>query len=64
MKISFYGPVSESPLIREVNNNLYILEGDSDLERFQVRLQTTPTPSGVSVDSDYGFNLVYLDSAF
>jgi len=64
MKISFYGPVSESPLIREVNNNLYILEGDSDLERFQIRLQTTPTPSGVSVDSDYGFNLAYLDSAF
>jgi len=26
-------------------------------------MQTTPTPSGVSVDSDYGFNLNYLDSA-
>ena len=64
MKVSFYGPNEAVGLIREVNNNLYILEGDSDFERFQVRLQTTPTPSGVGVDSDYGFNLVYLDSAF
>lgn len=64
MKISFYGPIEQTSIIREVNNNLYILEGDSDLERFQIRLQTTPTPTGVSPDSDYGFNLAYLDSAF
>lgn len=63
MKIAFYGPVSDSKLIREVNNNLYILAGDSDREDFQYRMQLTPTPSGVSVDSDYGFSFTYYDSA-
>ena len=64
MKISFYGPISPTGVIREVNNNLYMLVGDSDREDFQIRLQTLPTPTGVGVDSDYGFNLIYLDSAF
>ena len=63
MKIAFYGPVSDSKLIREVNNNLYILSGDSDREDFQYRMALTPTPSGVSVDSDYGFSFTYYDSA-
>jgi len=61
MKIAFYGPTSAGvPVIREVNNNLYTM-GDSDV--FQLRMQTIPTPSGVSADSDYGFNTLYLDSA-
>ena len=60
MKIAFYGPVSSSPIVRTVNNNIYTM-GDSDT--FQLSMQTTPSPSGVSVDSDYGFNLAYLDSA-
>lgn len=64
MKISFYGPISNSSVIREVNNNLYILEGDSDIPRFQYRIKTTPTPINVGVDSDYGFSQIYLDSAF
>lgn len=63
MKINFYGPLGTSNLIREVNNQLYILEGDNDEEVFQTRLQITPTPAGVSLDSDYGFNIAYLDSA-
>ena len=63
MKISFYGPEQTSGLIREVHNNLYILAGDSDREDFQYRMKLTPTPAGVSVDSDYGFNFEYLDSA-
>lgn len=62
MKISFYGPNSTSNVIREVNNNLYML-GDSDREQLIYRQQVTPTPSGVGVDSDYGFNFEYLDSA-
>ena len=53
----------DSKLIREVNNNLYILSGDSDREDFQYRMALTPTPSGVSVDSDYGFSFTYYDSA-
>jgi len=63
MKISFYGPNDTSNVIREVNNNLYILSGDSDREDFQYRMQLTPTPSNVGLDSDYGFNYSYLDSA-
>lgn len=63
MKVSFYGPMSDANIIREVNNNLYMLVGDSDTELFQYRQQTTPTPSEVGVDSDYGFNITYLDSA-
>jgi hypothetical protein len=63
MKISFYGPNQTSGIVREVNTNLYILAGDSDREDFQYRMRLTPTPSGVSVDSDYGFNFEYLDSA-
>lgn len=62
MKIAFYGPNSTSSIIREVNNNLYML-GDSDREQLIYRQQVTPTPSGVGVDSDYGFNFNYLDSA-
>lgn len=64
MKISFYGPLTTSGIIREVNNNLYILSGDSDREDFQYRIQTKPVPTNVSVDSDYGFSQIYLDSAF
>jgi hypothetical protein len=64
MKINLYGPILQSSIIREVHNNLYILSGDSDREDFQYRIKTTPTPSGIGVDSDYGFNQVYLDSAF
>lgn len=63
MKLNFYGPLSVGNIIREVNNNLYILSGDSDREDFQYRIQTTPVPFGVGLDSDYGFNEVYLDSA-
>lgn len=61
MKISFMGPQTNKSIIREVNNNLYNIGADSDV--FLTRMQTTPTPNGISVDSDYGFNLTYLDSA-
>ena len=62
MKINFYGPTSTAPIVREVNNNLYTIGQDSDI--FQTRIQTTPTPVGISADSDYGFLELYLDSAF
>jgi len=60
MKIAFYGPDKQQGVIRTVNNNIYNM-GDSD--SFLLALQTTLTPDGVSADSDYGFNLNYLDSA-
>ena len=60
MKIAFYGPNVEQGIIREVNNNLYIM-GDSDT--FYTNINITPTPVGVSPDSDYGFLIQYLDSS-
>lgn len=59
MKINFYGPNLEYGIIREVNNNLYM--GDSDT--FYTNINVTPTPVGVSPDSDYGFLIQYLDSS-
>lgn len=56
MKISFYGPTADKSIIREVNNNFYLIGDDSD--QFQFNTVITPTPEGVSADSDYGFNIV------
>lgn len=61
MKISFYGPQTEYGIIREVNNNLYLMGADSD--SFIHNINITPDPINVSPDSDYGFNIQYLDSA-
>lgn len=61
MKISFYGPLREYGIIREVNNNLYLMGADSD--SFIHNINITPDPINVSPDSDYGFNIQYLDSA-
>lgn len=60
MKMSFYGPKDEYGIIRKVSNNFYIM-GDSDT--FVQNIQITPDPIDVSPDSDYGFNIQYLDSA-
>jgi hypothetical protein len=62
MKISFYGPTTTAPIIREVNNNIYNMMGDSDT--FLERMQLTTTPSGVSADSDYGFLESFLNTEF
>jgi hypothetical protein len=59
MKISFYGPEKQGSIIREVNNNIYLMMNDSD--QFQYNAVITPTPTGVSVDSDYGFSVVHSD---
>lgn len=58
MKMSFYGPKEEYGIIRNVSNNFYIM-GDSDT--FVQNIQITPDPIDVSPDSDYGFNIQYLD---
>lgn len=64
MKVSFYGPKVTSPIIREVNTNLYLIKDpDQDSDKFVYDINITPTPIGVSADSDYGFNITYLDSA-
>lgn len=68
MKVSFYGPLNTGPIIRQVDGQIFEslagLNNDSDVRLSTIR--TTPTPQGVSPDSDYGFSDEYfgpLDSA-
>lgn len=61
MKINFYGPQNDYGIIRNVNNNLFIMGEDSD--KFVHNLNIKPDPIDVDPDSDYGFSLSYLDSA-
>ena len=62
MKINFYGPLNQSKIIREVSNNLFIMDSSQDSGDYLKTIQITPTPSGVSADSDYGFNEVDSDN--
>ena len=59
MKVAFYGPDVQAPIIREVNTNLFDLDNDE----FLTGTQVTPTPEGIGPDSDYSFNFETLDSA-
>lgn len=64
MKVSFYGPERKGEIIRQVNTNLFNQDaGLVDSDVFLSNIQITPSPSNVNPDSDYGFNIVYLDSA-
>ena len=62
MKVNFYGPLNTSKIIREVSNNLFIMDSSLDSGDYLKTIQITPTPSGVSADSDYGFNEVDSDN--
>ena len=62
MKVNFYGPLNTSKIIREVSNNLFIMDSALDSGDYLKTIQITPTPSGVSADSDYGFNEVDSDN--
>ena len=62
MKINFYGPLNQSKIIREVSNNLFIMDSSNDSGDYLKTIQITPTPAGVSADSDYGFNQVDSDN--
>ena len=62
MKINFYGPLNQSKIIREVSNNLFIMDSSNDSGDYLKTIQITPTPAGVSADSDYGFNEVDSDN--
>ena len=61
MKINFYGPLNTSKVIREVSNNIFIIDSASGGDYIKTQ-NITPTPSGVSADSDYGFNEVDSDN--
>ena len=60
MKINFYGPDRDRAIIREVNSPLNILALNEN--QFVETINITPDPIGISPDSDYGFNVKYLDS--
>jgi len=64
MKVSFYGPISTGPIIRQVDGQIYQQgtgpTGDSDTLLETIR--TTPNPLNVSPDSDFGFNYDYFSA--
>ena len=62
MKINFYGPLGQSKIIREVSNNLFIMDSANDSGDYIKTQNITPTPAGVTADSDYGFNEVDSDN--
>ena len=62
MKVNFYGPLNTSKIIREVSNNIYIIDSAGSSGDYIKTQQITPTPSGVTADSDYGFNEVDSDN--
>lgn len=56
MRVNFYGPITESGVIRTAINNIYEIDrglADSDLQVASFR--TRPDPFNVSADSDFGF---------
>jgi len=67
MKVMFYGPISDSSIIREANVEFFIKDAAmNDSDKLQT-LTVVPNPLDVSPDSDYGFTTTitpaYLDSA-
>lgn len=58
MKVNFYGPVNDGKVINKTITKFDIDTKDIADSDF-LTITTTPTPSGVSADSDYGFLEVY-----
>lgn len=57
MKLNLYGPINEQGIIRKANIDFYdINRGGQDSDVQIERMTVTPTPTGVSPDSDFGFN--------
>ena len=58
MRVNFYGPISDSSIIRKSIAKLDINNKDiSDSDTLAMTI--TPTPTGVGPDSDYGFLTTY-----
>jgi hypothetical protein len=60
MRVNFYGPENPTPIVREVNTNINLIDTGGFIENVQV----TPNPIDVSPDSDYGFSTVINDNDF
>jgi hypothetical protein len=69
MKMGFYGPSpsltgGSSGIIEQIDINMYNMDaGDRDSDEFLYALSFTPSPPGVSQDSDWTLACVKLDSA-
>lgn len=64
MKINFHGPISSQSIIRTATGQIFDIEaGLNDSDVLVESVVVTPTPDGVSADSDYGFN-TDIDLAF
>ena len=61
MKTHFYGPEGGSPVIREVNTDLNIIDRDDGSSSFLENVRVTPDPIDVSPDGDFGFNVEVSD---
>ena len=60
MKLQFYGPLeSESAVITQSQVDLFTdIASINDSAARAERLTSTPTPVGISADSDFGFNTI------
>lgn len=64
MNVNFYGPVRPQSVITQVDAKLFDMEAglsDSDIQLETITV--TPTPEGVTADSDYSFSTV-IDLSF
>lgn len=58
MKANFYGPIADKNVITKAIPKID-LENDGLADSDYLTITITPTPPGVSADSDYGFSEVY-----
>jgi len=58
MKANFYGPIADKNVITKAIPKIDLDDiGTADSDYLTITI--TPTPAGVSADSDYGFSEVY-----
>jgi hypothetical protein len=65
MDILLHGPLADDgqKIIRDVRTNYFLKEsGMKDSDEYISTVKITPNPNSVSVDSDFGFTLTYMDS--
>lgn len=58
MKVQFYGPINTSEIIRQIDVELYNIDGIADSDELVSTLRVLPDPSDASPDSDYGFTTI------
>lgn len=58
MKLNFYGPITDANVITTAIPKID-LDNTGIADSDYLTITVTPTPAGVSADSDYGFSEVY-----